>query len=254
MRPTTDLEGVRSFLDADPLGTTMVWERAFHMEGPREVYACGEPPAAVLAVVRPPWAEGEAGVGMHAADPAAARELMDAWPKGPVFAHLTEEWMLPLLEARAESVDAEAVWLFRLQPAAFVDREGPGVRPLGPEWAGNVARAWSGPEWDATGYVRSRIDAGPAYAVFSDGEPVAWTLTHAETPRASVLGFLHVLEPYRRKGFAQSVTSAIVKDVLGRGKVPVLHVATDNVASLELSARMGFSKVKRQVFAEGVMR
>ena len=232
----------------------MVWERAFEMKGDREVYTVGDPLTGVLALVRPAWADGATGVGMHAADPASAKALMDAWPHGPVFAHLTEAWMLPLFEERAESGDPGLFWLFHFAPDAAVPPIDAEVRPLGVEYAGRVAHAWSGPEWDATAYVRSRIEAGPAYAVFVQGEPVAWTLTHSETPKVSVIGFLHVLEPFRRKGFARAVTSAIVHDVLRRGKVPTLHVKTDNAASLELTARMGFSKVKHQVFAEGMMR
>jgi GNAT superfamily N-acetyltransferase len=251
---TSDRALVETFLRNDPVTTAVVWNRAFDMEGSKEISVDEDPPRAVLAVARPPWAEGGAGVAMHAVEPRAAQELMPSWPQGPVFLHLTEEWMLPLVEARAETVDAGTFWLFELDAKDFVDGERPGVRPLEPKWGDLVGRVWD-PDWGAAGpYVRSRIEAGHAYAVYEDGQPVAWALLHFETPKVSMMGFLHVLEPHRGKGYARSVSSALVKDILRRGKIPALHVKTDNVASLELTSSLGFHRVKKQVWAEAVMR
>lgn len=251
---TEDRAAVEAFLRQDPVTTAVMWNRAFDMEGPKEVTVDGDPPKAALAVARPPWAGGGAGIAMHAVDPRAAQELMPAWPKGDVFFHLTEEWMLPLVEARAETLDAGVFWLFELDAEDFVDGEGTGVRPLDPQWGERVGKIWD-PDWDRAGlYVRSRIEAGHAYAVYEDGKPVAWALTHFETPAVSMMGFLHVLEPHRRKGYARAVSSALVKDILARGKIPALHVKTDNVPSLELTASLGFHKVKKQVWADAVMR
>jgi GNAT superfamily N-acetyltransferase len=205
-------------------------------------------------MVRPPWAEGDAGIAMHAVDPRGAQELMPAWPQGPVFFHLSEEWMLSLLEPRAETIEAGIFWLFQLDPKDFVDHEGQSVRPLDPEFADMIGSVWD-PEWKRAGpYVRSRIEAGHAYAVYEDGKPVAWAFLHFETPAVSMMGFLHVLEAYRRKGYARSVSSALIKDILVRGKIPALHVKTDNVASLEMTASLGFHRVKKQVWGEAVIR
>jgi ribosomal protein S18 acetylase RimI-like enzyme len=251
---TEDREHFEAFLRQDPVGSAVVWNRAFDMEGPKERYLDGDPPRAALAIVRPPWAHGGAGVAMHATDPKGAGELMAAWPHGPVFLHLTEEWMLSLVEPRAEAFDGGVFWLFQLDPRDFVDQEKPGVRPLDPAWADMIGTIWD-PDWDLAGaYVKSRIEAGHAYAVYEDGKPIAWALLHFETERVSMLGFLHVLEPHRRKGHARSVASALVKDILARGRIPALHVKTDNVPSLELTSSLGFHRVRKQVWADAVMR
>ncbi len=250
----TDRHEVEAFLAEDPVSTAVTWNRAFDMEGPREVYVDGSPPAAVLAVARPEWAGGGAGIAMHAAEPKVAARLMDAWPRGEVFFHLSEEWMLPLVEARSESHDAGMFWLFALDAGDFVDREGPRVEPLDPRWAEMIGKVWD-PEWAGSGrYIRLRIEAGHAYAIHDDGKPVAWAFTHFETPEVGMMGFLHVLEPYRRKGYARSVSCALARDILRRGKVPALHVKVDNVPSLELTSSLGFHRVKKQVWAEAMMR
>lgn len=250
----TDRASVEAFLDRDPVTTAVAWNRAFDMEGSKEVHVDGDPADGVLAVARPEWAEGAAGIALHATDPMAAGRLMDAWPRGEVFYHLSEEWMLPLVEARAESNDAGVFWLFALEARDFVDRERPGVEPLDPQWSEMIGKVWD-PEWARSGpYLRRRIEAGHAFAVLEGGKPVAWAFTHFETPKVGMMGFLHVLEPHRRKGYARSVASALAKDILKRGKVPALHVKTDNVASLELTSSLGFHRVKKQVWADAVMR
>lgn len=234
--------------------TAVVWNRAFDMEGPKEVYVDQVPPRAVLAVCRPPWAEGGAGVAMHAIEPRSAQELMSAWPKGDVFLHLSEEWMLPLVEPRAERFEGGAFWLFELDRADFNESMGTDVRPLDARWGDTIGKIWD-PTWERAGaYVAARIAAGHAYAVYDDGQPIAWAFLHFETPTIAMMGFLHVLEPYRRRGYARAVASALAKDILDRGKVPALHVAVDNVASLEFTASLGFHRVKKQVWAEAVIR
>ncbi len=251
---TEDRALLEAFLRADPVTTAVVWNRAFDMEGPKEIYVDGDPPKAVLAMARPPWADGGAGVAMHAVDPRAAHELLPAWPTGEVFLHLTEEWMLPLVEDRAARFEGGAFWLFELDRKDFRDREEPGVEPLDPKWGEMIGKIWD-PDWDRAGdHVRARIAEGHAYAVYADERPVAWAFPHFETPTVSMMGFLHVLEPYRGKGYARSVGSALAKDILSRGKTPALHVALNNVASLELTASLGFHRVRKQVWGEAVIR
>ncbi len=251
---TEDRGLVEAFLRQDPVTTAVVWNRAFDMEGPKEIYVDGIPPKAVLAIAHPPWAEGGAGVAMHAIDPQAAQALMPVFPKGEVFLHLSEEWMLPLIEAHAEKFEGGLFWLFELDPKDFEDHEGPGVRPLDPKWGDMIGKIWDS-DWDlADAHVRHRIEAGHAYAVYEDGKPVAWALLHFETPTVSMMGFLHVLEPHRGKGYGRSVGSALAKDILGRGKIPALHVSVGNVPSLELTASLGFHRVKKQVWGDAVMR
>ncbi len=250
----TDRAAVEAFLNRNPVATAVVWNRAFDMEGEKQVYVDGNPVSAVTAIAHPEWAGGSAGLALDAAEPAAAARLVATWPRGEVFYHLTEEWMGPLAEARAESTDGGVFWLFALDGKDFAEQEASNVQPLEPRWADVIGKIWD-PEWAQSGpYIRRRIEAGHAYAVYEEGQPVAWAFEHFETPRVGMMGFLHVLEGHRRKGYARAVASALTKDILSRGKIPALHVKTDNVPSLELTASLGFHRVKKQVWADAVMR
>jgi len=227
--------------------------RAFHDPDFSQAYVDGLPPKAVLLLAPPPWIEDGHGVSLHAEDARAAASVCEALPSGRVLFHLTEEWLLGFLEPRAREIDPRPAWLFALDAKDFADGQRHEVRPLTTPSAPLVAKAWE-PDEDETPYVRSRIEAGPSAAVHVDDRPVAWGMTHFETETISEMGFLHVLEPHRRKGYARSVASALVKDILGRGKIPILHVYADNAASLDLTASLGFHKVKRQVWGEAVLR
>ncbi len=227
--------------------------RAFHDPDFTQAYVDGLPPKALLLVAPPPWIPDGNGISFHGEDAQAAASVCEALPPGRILFHVTDEWLLGSLEPRAREIDPHPAWLFALDAKDFVDMQRDEVRPLTAEWAPRVATAWD-PDADEEPYVRERIEAGPSAAVYVDGKPVAWGMTHFETDRLTEMGFLHVLEPFRRKGYARSVASALVKEILARGKIPILHVYADNVPSLELTASLGFRKVKRQVWGEAVLR
>jgi len=63
-----------------------------------------------------------------------------------------------------------------------------------------------------------------------------------------------VLDSQRGKGYAKSMGSALIKEILGRGKIPACHVREDNTPSLVLTEGLGFRKVRQQVWADGVLR
>lgn len=251
--PTSDPEAARRFLDADPVGTAVVRYRGFPEDHAAEVFVDGSPPRAVLACGRPRWTGGRPTLGLHATDPAAARRVAEAIPSGPGHIHLTEEWLSSVVEERTSGFEPRSAWLFALDAKDFVDLQETETREVGEEWAPLIAKTWE-PDWPAEEYVRSRIRAGPTAGVFVDGRLVAWGLTHLETDRVSMMGFLHVRDDHRGRGYAKAVGAALIKDILRRGKIPALHVWVDNVPSLELTPQLGFHRVKRQVWADGVFR
>jgi GNAT superfamily N-acetyltransferase len=211
------------------------------------------PPRGVMAVHRTQRPEGANFIALAADDPEAAGTLVEAMPTGFTILHLTEEFPLPLLEPRAAEFHPLPAWLFDLPPGALVDHADSRVRPLDPGAAARVSKLWQ-PDWPAEAYVRRRIEEGPTAAIYAGGEPVAWALTHTVTDRVGIIGMVHVLEGYRRKGLARAVVAAVARDLQRRGKRPTLHAFVDNVASLSLFPTLGFRRVKRQVWGDVVFR
>lgn len=229
-----------------------MWDRVFQQSDLR-VFAEGEPLRGVLAVERARRTDRPNFIALHAADAEAAGALCQLVPRGLTILHLTEELPLALLEPRAQEFHPRPAWLFQLDPADFVDNSDEKVRPLDAAWAERVAKLWE-PEWPAEGYVRRRIEAGPTAAIYEAGEPVAWALTHMVTNQVGIIGMVHVLDGFRRKGLARSVVSAVSRDLLHQGKIPTLHAYVDNEASLSLFPTLGFRKVRRQIWGDAVFR
>ena len=248
-----DRESVRALLEADPVANAVVWNRVYQHPDYRELWVDALPPKAVLAVDRASGPEDVTGLVLHGTDVAAARTVLTTIPPGPIFFHLTEEWQLGLVEERAVEARPRSAWLFEMDADDFADVQAHEARPVDPQWAPMIAKLWE-PEWHSEPYVRSRIERGPSAGIYVDGQLVAWSLTHFETDRVLMMGFLHVLEPHRRRGYAKSVGSALAREALRRGKIPILHVYVDNPASLELTPKLGFHRVKRQVWGDAVLR
>lgn len=214
----------------------------------------GRPPRGVLVTAPRRSPRGMTGVVLHAPDPDMAPDLAGKVPSGPVFVHLTDETAWPLLRSRASEDGMGAAWLYSLRGSDFTDREDHETRPVAPGEAGTIAATWA-PDWSGgEAYVRRRIENGPSRGLMEDGRLVAWALTHFLTDRVAMVGFFHVLESHRRKGYANSVVSALVKDALALGKVPALHVFTDNEPSLRLVEGIGFRRIRRQVWGDAVLR
>jgi GNAT superfamily N-acetyltransferase len=218
-----------------------------------EVYAEGEPLEGVLAIQQARRADRPNIIALHAANAEAAGALTALLPKGFTLMHLTEEFPLAILESRATEFHPLPAWLFRLDARDFVDHPNLKVRLLEPSFAGLVARLWE-PDWPAEGYVRRRIENGPTAAIYEDRSPIAWALTHMVTNQVGVIGMVHVLEGFRRKGLARSVVAAVSRELLQGGKIPALHAYVDNAASLSLFPTMGFRRVRRQVWGDAVFR
>jgi len=256
VRPTTtaspafDVDTARAFLDSDPIGNAVVWDRAFQQPG-YDVYVDGSPPCGLIAVHRMGRLGGANFVALHALDAPAAGALAECVPSGFTIVHLTEEFSLPIVAARATEFRPRPAWLFDLDRKDFVDRPDDRVRPLDPAWAGRVAERWQ-PDWPAEPYVRRRIEEGPTAAIYEGREPVAWALTHLVTGRAANIGMVHVVEARRRQGLARAVVAAVCRDLFRLGKIPTLHAYGDNHASLALFPTLGFRKVKRQVWADAM--
>ncbi len=160
-------------------------------------------------------------------------------------------------EYRFHSIDAEAfeaakvcvrdiddrpTWMLKRERDKFGEPK-MDVVPLEEDEAHEINEYWGLGESDSTDYIKHRIKNGPAYGIYRDSELVAWSLTHRVTEDAMMLGFLHVKEEWRRKGFAKAITEKLCQDALEQGVTPVVDIFKDNSESLELAYDLGFEKI-----------
>jgi ribosomal protein S18 acetylase RimI-like enzyme len=247
-----DREVVRPFLFREPLRNATVIHRTFQHPDFTLAFADRLPdPSAVLALKASDHPEAPHQFAMHAMDPTAARHVLSAVPPGFAIFHVADELAFPAVHGRLRvGWWGEAIY-YAMEANDFRDVQKHDTAPLDPIYAEKVAKIWA-PDWPATGYIRSRIVDGLSAAIYVDGEPVAWYLTHLETDDVVMLGFLHVLDEHRRKGYARSLSCALIREAFAKSKTPACHVYKDNEPSIRLMESLGFHRVCTQAWGDGV--
>jgi hypothetical protein len=130
-------------------------------------------------------------------------------------------------------------YMYVLKPGRLVIDRTHRVSRLRPEDAVPIARAW--PYGRSPDRILRRIQSGPGCCIRRKGLPVAWGLTHDD----GSMGFLHVVEQYRHRGMARTLTTALAEQMLRLGTQPFVYIITTNKASIRLTSSMGFSRAGR---------
>lgn len=87
-------------------------------------------------------------------------------------------------------------------------------------------------------YISDRIRRGVSAGVYKSGKLIAWAITHDD----GAMGFLNVLEEYRRKGYALAVSYSMINQLRMKKEIPFVHIEESNIKSMNLTLKMGFLK------------
>lgn len=238
---------MRDWLERDPVGNAHVIYRAFfHPEPPEILVDDPSRPRAVAVFHR----RGDR-LTLAAEEAPRLTEVLRRLPPGKYHISSVDLDLVPAIRDVMDVDMEEPVWLFRLYKENFRPYKVRETHPVTVDHARMIAEHWW-PEGDAHEYVRSRIQEGLTVGVYVDGELVAWDMTHFETDKVVMMGFLHVKEAYRGRGYAKTVTTAMCEMVFQRGKIPACQVYADNEASMKLTESMGFTRLKRQAWGDGI--
>ena len=93
----------------------------------------------------------------------------------------------------------------------------------------------------------SMVTDGIAAAAVVDGNIIAIAHTYAETNLHADIG-VSTLETWRKNGFATAAASLVAKEIQAKGKVPVWSCGEDNIASLRVAEKLGFTEVSRRTY------
>lgn len=253
LRLVDNLEVARDFLNVDPLRNVVPIYRLFHSTEYNEAWVDSETPSALLTLAPSRSTDEDNGVSLVAKDEDALISLIERLPRNRLWFVASDDLSMNVIRRSVDVEWMKEAWLLALNRSKFVPFPGPEVKSFGPSHAEAIAKHWS-PEEDETEYVRHRIQIGPALGIFEDSELVAWGMTHQETDKAVVLGFLHVEENFRRQGYAKRITSALCEYALSKAKTPLVHIFTDNEASLRLSEVLGFRRISKTAWGYGRVR
>lgn len=148
----------------------------------------------------------------------------DDWLLKSLESIFTIEWTLRCLKL---------AWSAEREPEAPAHA----IRPLVLEDAAHLFEHSDYKTYTDIPYIQDQIANGVGGGIEgSDGRLAAWALTHDD----GAIGFLHVLEPFRKLGYGASLTSWMIQRVRERGDIPFVHIEPTNEKSLNLARKTGF--------------
>jgi predicted GNAT family acetyltransferase len=122
---------------------------------------------------------------------------------------------------------------------------------LRPEDAGEVAQIMrkADPEWWGEVTVENRresLERNYYLGIKRDGKIVSVGNTHFED-FGSNIGIVATDEHYRNMGYATSIVSALVQEILKRSNTALIHVLSNNAPAIRVYSKVGYKPYKHYV-------
>ncbi|MCK4258728.1 MAG: GNAT family N-acetyltransferase [Halanaerobiales bacterium] len=154
---------------------------------------------------------------------------------------IIEDWMMPHLIQ-----DKKIVWKLSCMKLFFPDnKEIPEaksrIEDINDEYAEYIFKHSKYSDFTSIDYIIERINKGVAFGICQDDQLVAWLMTQDD----GAMGFLHVLDEYRGRGYAQDLTYKMIKYLRKQNQIPFVHIEENNISSMNLALKIGFQKDRR---------
>ena len=108
------------------------------------------------------------------------------------------------------------------------------IKPLTSEYAEKVKSTYK--LYDASEEIDRLIAKRLMLGAFDDGVLVGFAGFHAE----GAMGMLEVFPEYRRKGYGEALTIAMISLVKGLGRIPFAQIFVGNTPSVKMQEKLGF--------------
>lgn len=162
---------------------------------------------------------------------------------------IIEDWMLPrLTEGRHELWRLSCLKLYlpdNVNDNDSVNNSADGatgtLTVLTPADAAYIYANYDYAAYTTEAFIAECINKGPSFGIREDGKLVAWIMTQDD----GAMGFLTVLQPYRRRGYGDLITSALIRQLRASGKIPFVHIEEQNHKSMNLARKAGFIPDRR---------
>jgi len=170
--------------------------------------------------------------------PGELQQLVESLTDEDQYFAAVEDWMMPYLTRDRDIVWDLEVFKYILPDdvslPAFTNR----VVSLAPDDARTVYEQSVYREHLSPDYVKDRIISGPSVGIREDNQLVGWALTHDD----GAMGFLHVLEPYRKRGYGYRIVVALCEKLRKKGRMPFAYIVSDNSPAIRLVEKIGLTR------------
>ncbi len=158
----------------------------------------------------------------------------------PEVMFLGREAHIPFLLKGYKAQYLDKMWRMALSADNFQPADFSRAVPLDESHLPTLLAMYRGNHGNA--FAPYQLEQGVFYGVFEDGELASVAGTHIVAPEYGVatVGNIYTRPPYRGKGLAQQVTSAVCADLLAQNLDVVLNVEQSNASAVHLYKKLGF--------------
>ncbi len=168
--------------------------------------------------------------------PKGMQAVLQAFDFQTTYFANVEEWMLPFLTAHRPVEWKMTTMRFYLPADRVVDPAAEECFPLKLSDVAYVYRHSAYHEYTSEEYITDRLQRDISAGISRNGKLVGWGLTHDD----GSLGFLNVLEPFRKLGLGESLLRSMVVQKQEKRQPVFVNIEPGNHKSINLVQKLGF--------------
>ena len=109
------------------------------------------------------------------------------------------------------------------------------------------------PEWGefTADRIRERLKEDVLFLGIKEGEKVVSLCNTRILDFGSNIGMVATRKGYRGRGYATSIVSALLKEILRESELALIHVLSDNPSAIQVYTKVGFKPFKTYTFIRG---
>jgi len=109
------------------------------------------------------------------------------------------------------------------------------------------------PEWGefTQEHIRERMKGNVLFLGVKEGEKVVSLGNTRILDFGSNIGMVVTRKGYRGTGYATSIVSALLKEILRESKLALIHVLSDNPSAIRVYTKVGFKPYRTYTFIRG---
>lgn len=219
---------IRSFLRKDPLQSLPI--EGFFENYPLEKVYQSEDFLLLTGTSDWCWAL------LAGSDAEGMQQVIEAFDFQTSYFANVEEWMLPVLMKYRPLEWKMTTMRYYLPQDQLVDPPSVSCLPLHPSDAAYVFWHSAYKEYTSEEYIIDRLKKDVSAGIYIRGKLVGWGLTHDD----GSLGFLNVLEPFRKQGLGESILRNMILHRQNNKQPVFVNVETTNNKSITLITKLGF--------------
>lgn len=152
-----------------------------------------------------------------------------------------EDWMISIITEKRKTEWILSTMRYYLPEDVEVPENKLEVIPLTTDHIGFIISQSNYKQFLTPAYVEERINKSISAAIMKKDKLVAWGLTHDD----GALGSLHVLDEYRKKGYAKEIMISLIHQNRKLGKISFAQIEEKNLKATNLIEHLDFVKDRR---------